>query len=473
MHINPTPADFAFALLIAVAILVLPLCRPLTQWKLAAGAMLALFLWNLTFPGHLQLTSRNVLTSDPFFATLLAIAIWRLLRGFLSRPYSIILLALALLAGVSLARGFHTFGLTTGMAGDFRYFFNFLSSALFAASFPLSARYFRPIAKMVLGTVVFMLLIVAWRWAALLGGIYIPEVMMRVGIATPLRVIDSDQALFLVQAFFIILFLSSSRLTLVPLAAITGIVIVVLQHKTDWSITAAGLFIYLLCDRQLRGRVMLFAGKTVVIAGLVILASSSLATLVMQHITNSTEALEHRRSSTFVWRVTGWNSLLEDFINADAGSQVIGLPFGSGYARSIDNSVVDAHPHNFYVQTLLRTGVAGLLLFLLFYWALGSRLVREGLSGSVLSSAEFALWSVLFMSQLLYYLTYPPSPEQGTVVGCIVAMLVQKRARPRSQVPYLRPVEPPLFPAEERPRVAPAARAVTHSPVTVDDSPQD
>jgi hypothetical protein len=95
---------------------------------------------------------------------------------------------------------------------------------------------------------------------------------------------------------------------------------------------------------------------------------------------------------------------------------VIGSPFGSGYAREIAvgtmHGIVEVNPHNFYVQVFLRLGIVGLALMVVIYARLLQRSRRLGDSWGQATC-------FLLLTQLVFFSTYPPSFEQGLLLGLV------------------------------------------------------
>jgi len=111
-----------------------------------------------------------------------------------------------------------------------------------------------------------------------------------------------------------------------------------------------------------------------------------------------------------------------------------GQPFGSGFARRVEGSNVVSHPHNFYIETMLRSGFVGLLALIALtagllraLWRLGRARPDGGLFGLDVLPALVAM-------QLVWFITWVPGSEQGFVTGLAVAV-VAARARARQLLP--------------------------------------
>jgi O-antigen ligase len=114
---------------------------------------------------------------------------------------------------------------------------------------------------------------------------------------------------------------------------------------------------------------------------------------------------------------------------------LVGLPFGSGWERTLPSGhTIESHisPHNFYLETFLRTGAIGLLLMLALYYLALRASARRGPApddGQLLSP------SVLFVViavQLLYYITYTPDTAQAMLFGLGCAAVLRLQRDPRA-----------------------------------------
>ena len=132
-------------------------------------------------------------------------------------------------------------------------------------------------------------------------------------------------------------------------------------------------------------------------------------------------------STTFSWRVQGWTALLTGEQMNSARKRLIGNPFGTGWERTVLTSdgvpvVRGETPHNFYVQTLLRSGPLGLLAFVSLYGMLLRGLLRRAKLDA--AARPFLLcMAVLLASQLVYYLVYGSDYIQAIFLGSAIGWL--------------------------------------------------
>jgi hypothetical protein len=103
----------------------------------------------------------------------------------------------------------------------------------------------------------------------------------------------------------------------------------------------------------------------------------------------------------------------------------------------VAGSTVEAHPHNFYLETMIRAGVGGLLALLALTVGLLRRLWRIPVRGSGL--LDPSMLPPLLAMQVIWALTWVPGLEQGIVTGIAIAVAV---AGVRRRAPGPCPPEP-------------------------------
>jgi O-antigen ligase len=102
------------------------------------------------------------------------------------------------------------------------------------------------------------------------------------------------------------------------------------------------------------------------------------------------------------------------------GEWLFGQPIGSGFARRLDGVLVNSHPHDFYIEILIRTGFGGLAALLALTFGLLRALWRTpardtGLLGPGVIPALLAM-------QIVWFVTWVPGSEQSIVTGLAVAV---------------------------------------------------
>jgi O-antigen ligase len=144
-------------------------------------------------------------------------------------------------------------------------------------------------------------------------------------------------------------------------------------------------------------------------------------------------------SGNLDWRVQGWSNLVTAWSRSPT-EWAIGQPIGSGFARQIEGIVTNAHPHNFYIEIMIRTGVVGLVALIVLtagllraLWHTPAR--DAGLLGPGVLPALVAM-------QIVWYLTWVTGTEQGIVTGLAIAVAAtqasRRNLRPRPAPPTAR-----------------------------------
>jgi hypothetical protein len=254
-----------------------------------------------------------------------------------------------------------------------------------------------------------------------------------------LRVIHSDGALMIAQGAIIALplFLDRSRRLARYIVPIALAFVVLLQHRTVWIVTAAGIIYLLHRERALAQRVL-----TVLTASLAVLAILSFAVFGDDADVADQLADSAQRTNTFEWRVQGWISLVDQAGPRGVEEMITGRPFGNGWDRSLGvGRVVEVSPHNFYLEAFLRVGMAGLLVLLWIYWfALRGTHLADRASPLGTTMLSPGVLHVVVAMQLPYFITYAPDTSQAMLLGLACAVAAS-RLSDEERVPAVVEVE--------------------------------
>lgn len=365
----------------------------------------------------------NVVVPDILCAFLGLIAGLRLLRGFVQIPRTLAVPLLVFIAmlGISYLRGLPAFGLQHA-TNEFREFFYFLAALAFVLSFPFER----------LGE---KLLFVGALGGALLALVAIIRLPLMGGLTMESRPVPSYSALAIGQGFFAGWFwLKTGRhlklwrwliFALLPFSFL-------MLHRSVWMALAGGLAAVLTWDRAGRAGLL----KTLLIGGIVgtiaigFVAGDKILLTLDQAVEEATSSEE----STFIWRLEGWAALLRPDTGWNFVDLAIGRPMGSGYARTLGNSVVNTAeiesgviPHNYYLSMLLRGGIIGLVAFVGLYLKLVKILRQQARQPN--ASLYAPAFLTLLITQLIYYVPYSADFIQGLFLGGAV-MLAAVFTRP-------------------------------------------
>jgi O-Antigen ligase len=379
---------------------------------------------SLNLPGGVQVQIHDIV-----FALLLAAGILRLLRAQRLATLERWLLLLGIMLLVSLFRGAMAFGLQHSVS-EFRLYTPFISTAVYFASFrPSSIRNDR-IGKIWLVATIPMLILVCLRWVQNLAGVNLGVPAEQFGGDAAFRVINGPYAFFVSTAVMLTVPFWQLRderaRKLTRVGALLLLFVVLLNRRTVWITLLAGVATVMLRGRRLSRRAVLM----LIVAAIVTVG----AFLAFPRVGSETEPVTNPfTTSTLDWRFQGWSELVDSW-SKDPVDWIVGQPFGSGFARTIEGSDVEAEPHNLYITTLLRTGVVGALALIVLYAGLLRALWRTPGGGSGLLSPN--VFPALLVTQLVWFLTWIPGNEQGIITGLALALAVEsirsRRALPSS-----------------------------------------
>jgi O-antigen ligase len=406
-----------------------------------AALVLGVLVWQVGFSGLVNLEILvgpvRVSPQDILLALISTAAAARLLRlDRLNTPQRLLMM-LILIAIVSLARGIPIFGIQTAV-NEARRPLRFLATALYFSTVEPRRGLMHRLGWIWLSGAAALALIVLARW---FGGIIGLSNYFFIGSEGSIRVVHSDQALILAQSALIALplFLDKQRGLTRYIAPALLPLILILQHRTVWVATIAGTIYILYRERAVAQRV------------LVILLTASaifliLVNTVFDDISEVSDQLADsaQRTNTFEWRVAGWQALLDQAGPESPTEVAVGRPYGSGWERRmavVSNTVTTVSPHNLYLETFLRFGALGLVLFFSLYAfaLLGTR--QRSISPRLpdLSLFSPSVLHVVVAMQLVYYTTYAADTAQAMLLGltCAAAAARERRVhgpRPSAEV---------------------------------------
>jgi hypothetical protein len=417
---------------------------------LASAVIHAVFISNV--PSVVAPGGTRIQVTDAVAALLVAAALARLLRVKRFAPLQRWLLLLGALLVVSLVRGVAAFGMQTSV-NDFRHYMFFAGGAVYAATFAASPKVYDRIGKIWLVMSVPMLILITLRWLAVFGVLDVGVPMERFGNDAVVKVVDGPYAFFLGLAAVLTIPAwqvrdQRSRWVRV-LSVIILIFVIMLNRRTVWVAMVVGLAVLMLRDRRLgRRTIWLVIGVAVVAIGLFMALSGDGSG--KEPVAASASA-----TGTLTWRIEGWSELVTSW-SKNPANWLVGEPLGSSFARKVQGSETTAHPHNFYIETMLRTGIAGLLAFIAVTAGLLRRLWRMPARGPGLLLGPDVFPALLTM-QLVWFITWQPGVEQGLVIGLAMALAISLRV----PMPFLK-TAPASGPQLPRRAAFPPGPAIQH-----------
>jgi O-antigen ligase len=299
--------------------------------------------------------------------------------------------------------------------------FYFLSAASYFMTIVDENRLVDSISRVFLIAAGTLSLLVAVLWMASLSGSSVPR-----PLATPVefggfRVIGASHTMILTQALLIALpggFLSRTAHPigrLRHLALVLLPVALLLQHRTVWVSMAVGILVLVIRKRSTSRR------SIVVLIGAVAALSLTVALVFGVQDNKLTESFERSGDThTLEWRYEGWVELLAGRDAPQGIDVIIGTPYGLGYERQVMGTQVDLSPHNYYLETYLRQGVIGLSALVVAYALAATALSRSAQPQVSRGLTDPDVLLALVAAQVVFLITYTPSPDLGASAGIIV-----------------------------------------------------
>lgn len=377
--------------------------------------------------------SVSVYLGDALFALVTLAAFARLLGTSKLVGAQVAIIVAGLLACLAVLRGIAVVGLEPAV-NEARPSFYFLAGVCYFMTVRAEPPVFDRISRLFLISAGILSLLVVSLWTVTLSGSPVPTPLITPVELGSFRVIGAGQAMLLTEALLIAIPGITGKARVNPLGQLRYLafvifpILILLQHRTVWVATAAGLFVLMVRQGSTaRSGVIRLVGAAALVllmAGLLFAGGSD------NPLTQSFRGSAN--THTLDWRYEGWVVLLNG-ANAPQGMEVfIGAPYGEGYARTVFGIPESVAPHNYYVEAYLRHGLVGLGALLLAYGFAISALARRDRQANSYGLANPDVLLALATSQLVFFLTYGPSLDQSAIAGLIVgAAASAKLTRPR------------------------------------------
>jgi hypothetical protein len=387
-----------------------------------AALVVGLFIVDAIFAGLPGVNlGLNIYAPDVVFAFALVASLARIFsQPFqLDRSFGVLWLLFGLLILNSLVQGFGLFGTTAVV--EARSNFYFWASVLYFMTSKVTPLFLTNLLKyFVVGAAVLSILVIT-RWTFDFLGF---STFSDIG-AGAFRVINAEQSFFLeivcVLTFF--RYLESSKFKHLYFLVSLILLVVLLQHRTVWVSLAFSLGLAAILERKRVGRSIFlfgFAGLFLLLI-CVVWSMTFEANGLLGGIVNSFVSATDTTHGTQVDRVLGWKTLLTEWWQSGNMGRFLGLPYGSGYVRTVLDREQDFAPHNFYVQTILRVGILGLISWVVTYLILFFRLKTTPYVEKHPVITSNCLLTLL-VGQLLYFIPYQGTYLHGLLFGVMLAL---------------------------------------------------
>lgn len=357
--------------------------------------------------------------ADVVYSLILGAALFRFLRQERTSTGQRALLVFGIAAAISLVDGVAG-GSIERSVNEFRTYLGFIGAALYFSTARMDLETRIGMFRAWLAAGVALGMIVVLRWMARLGAVDLgifDATDVNSGFDATVRVLNGPHALMLTTCALILLLPGIERgIRLYPRERAVGIVLLImsiaLNRRTLWVALVVVLAVLLVRNRKVGLRVAAgaFALLTLFVVALPLFQGTPQPSEEVAQSINDTD--------TLVWRFEGWMALLESGPSTP-DEIVLGLPFGTGYSRYIDGVERVSGPHNFYLQTYLRTGLLGLGAFVTALVAafMGLTSIIDG-EDHPLAARHLMLLMIMLGIWMFAWL---PLPDQGIIVGLAVA----------------------------------------------------
>ncbi|MBP1626367.1 MAG: hypothetical protein H6Q00_842 [Holophagaceae bacterium] len=346
----------------------------------------------------------DLVSSSMFIAGLIrAIAILNI--NWLLRIKWIVIVGLLLL--VSFLNGVFFYGIKS-VGLDFRNFFYVYASILFVVCYWNVTGFEGDFWIVIRRIGVFLMCLALIRWMMVAFGVNYDS--WSTSTKGPdhgyFRVLNAGQTLFLTQ-FSLVALISFRDFKNHYLSLLGLLMVMVLQHRTLWVVTAVVLVWAVVKNAKFDLCHIYRVIRWAAIAIVVILFAFYVFADLRMFIGKSVEEAFDPSSSTIIDRYEGWAELLSPS-SFSAWQWIIGKPFGTPYIRLIMTHITEYSPHSHFVSWLLRSGFIGVFCWLMLW--------RQGFLRR--SGNHWA--KIVVITQIIFGITYSLPSEQGLVLGLAI-----------------------------------------------------
>jgi hypothetical protein len=419
---SPETAFYAACalLLLAVAVVAVVLKPTVALWALAA-----LYLTEYVTPIPLDTSlvkagSTHIYPADAVAVVLLIASGIYLIRRPPPARIMFPLTVAGMIFTVNLVLGVATFGLHHAVNESREWLYLLTTTAFVIAVGPWTSRFWRPWFVLALGVMG-----LAWLGVARYGLHSATAPIIVNGQQVDPRPLTSGGAAALAFALIVLLgspTISVRRKIVFGTAAVCTLIVV--QQRTVWAVLAVTFLVWAAASLRRHGtarhRRLAATGVAVFSTAAVALAAG----VATGNVFDRSLAETTSKHSTLVWRVIGWTDLLHT--DRTTAGLLLGFRFGTGYRRIIDGHVVIASPHSFYVGTVLRLGLIGLIALAFLYWNVWKHR-HQAAAALGISSLTVAL---LLIALVVFSLTYQPSFVMGAQVAALLVWVPAREPQP-------------------------------------------
>lgn len=150
-----------------------------------------------------------------------------------------------------------------------------------------------------------------------------------------------------------------------------GVLVLIDSHRSVW-VAIGVVLLSLICLKEIRlGKVFSWSVPLILAGIIVFLIVNSTGLDVGEYIrTRGAAVVRPQEDRTGAWRIVQWEAQMSKFYS----SPVLGQGFGGYWGFSRRKGDIGISPHSLYVQTLVKIGAVGMLLYLMIVFKVFSAL---------------------------------------------------------------------------------------------------
>ena len=341
---------------------------------------------------------------------------------------SVYIILFGLWISFEIVRNISLYGLSA--PGEFRYRYLILSAPLYIAIFFSSAEQRRKLLKLLIASSLFVPIMSVPIIGQIKGWSIGPEARF-FSASISIGLLYGLLAIVLGEKYRII---KINEILYWFIFVISGLMIIIDSHRSVWIATVT-VVVVLFWIKEINyskrmNRTLLAILSIIIILTLTnqILLSKTETNLIgyLSGRTSDLLKLDESYNNTASWRVAQWKEQMTKFI----ASPIIGEGFGSYWGLSGIRGDLGVSPHNLYVQTLVKIGAVGMLLYLIIIMKIFFNLNRRIANKKFNNDPQFSILVigfVILVASHVFYMAYSFEYYSLLYIGLGVACLQDEK----------------------------------------------
>ncbi len=202
-----------------------------------------------------------------------------------------------------------------------------------------------------------------------------------------------------------------------------GVLVLIDSHRSVWIVIGVVL-LSLICLKEIRlGKVFSWLVPLILAGIMVLLIVNSTGLDVVEYVkTRGAALVRPQEDRTGAWRIVQWEAQMSKFYS----SPILGQGFGGYWGFSAREGDIGISPHSLYVQTLVKIGIVGMLLYFIIVFkvlsALGHWIKTQRKSNNPEIAIVLAAFTILIAAHT-FYTVYAFEYYTWLFVGLAVAVI--------------------------------------------------